>query len=89
MLLKDLNARSVTQLSSSAIDSWLVVVILYPTDWLVSDSLTMEYVMSNCDSTCTKNNPLIVITKNNLLRDSQCCNNEVNLITTLRSEKTI
>ena len=25
MLLKDLNERSVTQLSSSAIDSWLVV----------------------------------------------------------------
>ena len=25
MLLKDLNARSVTQLSSSPIDSWLVV----------------------------------------------------------------
>ena len=51
MLLKDLNERSVTQLSSSAIDSWLVVGDLVShalvRKRLINDGICDEYVL--CD----------------------------------------
>ena len=47
MLLKDLNERSVTHV---LIRGWLLV-IFYPTHWLVGGSLTMEYVMSKRETT--------------------------------------
>ena len=43
--------------------------------------------MSKCDTTYFQNNLLIVTTKNNILGFSQCCNNEVNPVAILRSEK--